>query len=210
MRSRAVSGRRSTTSGSLRASTRRTRLPGSKRPSSRAGSRLSRSSRSSTTPTAANLTFNRLIQGFLGLGLIVGVAALGVISARAVVERRQQIGVMRAIGFRTRHGASRLPARVLVRRADLDPGRHRARPAPRVEHHPRPAVAAELGEPRACRALAEPRASSSSLSTPSPSRRPSRLRSARRRSGPQKRCDTSSPRTRSGVRSFPRLNRHRR
>ena len=51
---------------------------------------------------AASLTFNRLIQGFLGLGLVVGVAALGVISARAVVERRQQIGVMRAIGFRNR------------------------------------------------------------------------------------------------------------
>jgi putative ABC transport system permease protein len=49
---------------------------------------------------AASMTFNRLIQGFMGLGLIVGVAALGVISARAVVERRQQIGVMRAIGFR--------------------------------------------------------------------------------------------------------------
>ena len=46
------------------------------------------------------MTFNRLIQGFMGLGLLVGVAALGVISARAVVERRQQIGVMRAIGFR--------------------------------------------------------------------------------------------------------------
>jgi putative ABC transport system permease protein len=51
---------------------------------------------------AASLTFNHLIQGFLGLGLLVGVAALGVISARAVVERRQQIGVMRAIGFRRR------------------------------------------------------------------------------------------------------------
>jgi predicted lysophospholipase L1 biosynthesis ABC-type transport system permease subunit len=36
----------------------------------------------------------------MALGLVVGVAALGVISARAVVERRQQIGVMRAIGFR--------------------------------------------------------------------------------------------------------------
>jgi putative ABC transport system permease protein len=47
-------------------------------------------------------TFNRLIQGFMGLGLIVGIAALGVISARAVVERRQQIGVLRAIGFRRR------------------------------------------------------------------------------------------------------------
>lgn len=51
---------------------------------------------------AATRLFNRLIQGFMGLGLIVGVAALGVISARAVVERRQQIGVLRAIGFRRR------------------------------------------------------------------------------------------------------------
>jgi len=51
---------------------------------------------------AASRLFNQLIQGFMGLGLIVGVAALGVISARAVVERRQQIGVLRAIGFRRR------------------------------------------------------------------------------------------------------------
>jgi putative ABC transport system permease protein len=51
---------------------------------------------------AASRLFNRLIQGFMGLGLIVGVAALGVISARAVVERRQQIGVLRAVGFRRR------------------------------------------------------------------------------------------------------------
>ena len=34
--------------------------------------------------------------------MAVGVAALGVISARAVVERKQQIGVLRAIGFRRR------------------------------------------------------------------------------------------------------------
>jgi len=51
---------------------------------------------------AANVTMNRLVMGFMGLGLIVGVAALGVISARAVVERRQHIGVLRAIGFRKR------------------------------------------------------------------------------------------------------------
>jgi putative ABC transport system permease protein len=51
---------------------------------------------------AAARLFNRLIQGFMGLGLIVGVAALGVVSARAVVERRQHIGVLRAIGFRRR------------------------------------------------------------------------------------------------------------
>lgn len=50
----------------------------------------------------ASRTFNRIVQGFMGLGLIVGVAALGVISARAVVERRQQIGVLRSIGFQRR------------------------------------------------------------------------------------------------------------
>lgn len=49
---------------------------------------------------ASSVLFNRLIQGFLGLGLVVGVAALGVITARAVVERRQHIGVLRALGFR--------------------------------------------------------------------------------------------------------------
>jgi putative ABC transport system permease protein len=35
----------------------------------------------------------------MGLGLLVGIAALGVIAARSVVERRQQIGMMRALGF---------------------------------------------------------------------------------------------------------------
>jgi putative ABC transport system permease protein len=44
-------------------------------------------------------TLNGLLQGFMALGLLVGVAALGVISTRAVVERRQQIGVLRAIGY---------------------------------------------------------------------------------------------------------------
>ena len=34
------------------------------------------------------------------MGLIVGIAGLGVITIRSVVERRQEIGVMRAIGFR--------------------------------------------------------------------------------------------------------------
>jgi putative ABC transport system permease protein len=52
--------------------------------------------------TASSMTFLRLIEGFMGLGLVVGVAALGVIAARSVVERRQQIGVLRAIGFQAR------------------------------------------------------------------------------------------------------------
>jgi putative ABC transport system permease protein len=44
--------------------------------------------------------FQYLLLGFLTVGLVVGVAALGVISTRAVVERRQQIGMLRALGFR--------------------------------------------------------------------------------------------------------------
>jgi putative ABC transport system permease protein len=43
--------------------------------------------------------FLYMIQGFMGLGLIVGLAAVGVIAFRSVVERRQQIGMARAIGF---------------------------------------------------------------------------------------------------------------
>ena len=49
---------------------------------------------------AANVGINRLLQGFMASGLLVGIAALGVISLRSVVERRQQIGVLRAIGYR--------------------------------------------------------------------------------------------------------------
>ncbi|HEY7296085.1 MAG TPA: FtsX-like permease family protein, partial [Dehalococcoidia bacterium] len=39
---------------------------------------------------------NYLLEGFVGLGLVSGMAALGVISTRAVVERRQEIGMLRA------------------------------------------------------------------------------------------------------------------
>ena len=46
-----------------------------------------------------NSGFLYIIQGFMGLGLVVGIAAIGVIAFRSVVERRQQIGVLRAIGF---------------------------------------------------------------------------------------------------------------
>jgi putative ABC transport system permease protein len=46
--------------------------------------------------------FLYIIEGFMGLGLLVGIAAVGVIAFRSVVERRQQIGVMRALGFQRR------------------------------------------------------------------------------------------------------------
>ncbi len=48
---------------------------------------------------AVQFVFQQLLLGFLTVGLVVGVAALGVISTRAVVERRQQIGMLRALGF---------------------------------------------------------------------------------------------------------------
>ena len=49
---------------------------------------------------AALRGFFRLFTGFMALGLFVGIAALGVVSTRAVVERRQQIGMLRAVGYR--------------------------------------------------------------------------------------------------------------
>lgn len=43
-----------------------------------------------------------LFQVYLGLGLIVGIAGLGIITVRSVVERTNEIGVMRAIGYKRR------------------------------------------------------------------------------------------------------------
>lgn len=48
---------------------------------------------------AQQRSFLYILEGFMGLGLIVGIAAVGVIAFRAIVERRQQIGMVRAIGF---------------------------------------------------------------------------------------------------------------
>jgi len=41
-----------------------------------------------------------LLQAYLALGLIVGIAGLGVITMRNVVERRAETGALRALGFR--------------------------------------------------------------------------------------------------------------
>jgi putative ABC transport system permease protein len=51
----------------------------------------------------------RLLQGYLGIGLLIGVLGLGVVMVRAVRERRRQIGMLRAMGFQA----------ALVRRAFL-------------------------------------------------------------------------------------------
>jgi putative ABC transport system permease protein len=47
----------------------------------------------------ATRSFFQLMQGFLALGLLVGIAGLGVVMVRAVRERRRNIGVLRALGF---------------------------------------------------------------------------------------------------------------
>jgi len=47
----------------------------------------------------ATRSFFQLMQGFLALGLLVGIAGLGVVMVRAVRERRRSIGVLRALGF---------------------------------------------------------------------------------------------------------------
>ena len=51
---------------------------------------------------AASNQFFLLMEGYLALGLLVGIAGLGVIMVRAVRERRRTIGVLRALGFRAR------------------------------------------------------------------------------------------------------------
>jgi len=52
-----------------------------------------------TTAVSQNSGFFTLMQQFVGAGLIVGVAGIGVIMFRAVRERRREIGVLRSLGF---------------------------------------------------------------------------------------------------------------
>ncbi len=45
------------------------------------------------------LLLTRIVQGFMGLGLIAGIAALGMLGVQSVIERRVQLGTLRALGF---------------------------------------------------------------------------------------------------------------
>ena len=44
----------------------------------------------------------QMFELFMSLGLVVGIASLGVLSVRTVIERRQEIGIIRAIGYSKR------------------------------------------------------------------------------------------------------------
>lgn len=66
-----------------------------------------------TKSFAATRGFFQLMQGFLALGLLIGIAGLGVVMVRAVRERRRTIGVLRALGF---------PARTVQRAFLLESG----------------------------------------------------------------------------------------
>lgn len=48
---------------------------------------------------AGSLQFFRLMQGYLALGLLVGIAGIGVVMVRAVRERTREVGVLRSLGF---------------------------------------------------------------------------------------------------------------
>jgi putative ABC transport system permease protein len=52
-----------------------------------------------TEGQAQLMGFLAIMQGFLGFGLLVGIAGLGVVMVRAVRERRHEIGMLRAMGF---------------------------------------------------------------------------------------------------------------
>ncbi len=60
-----------------------------------------------TQEFAEQQQFFQLIKGYVALGLLVGIAGLGVVMVRAVRERRRDIGVLRSLGF----------SRIAVRRA---------------------------------------------------------------------------------------------
>lgn len=47
-------------------------------------------------------SFFDLFNAYLSLGLIIGIVGLGIVTLRSVYERRHEIGMMRAIGFKRR------------------------------------------------------------------------------------------------------------
>lgn len=55
-----------------------------------------------------------VLQVFLGLGLVIGVASLGIVTAKSALEREQELGVLRALGMPARHVTLSLVAEALM------------------------------------------------------------------------------------------------
>ncbi|MBW3582848.1 MAG: FtsX-like permease family protein [Euryarchaeota archaeon] len=56
----------------------------------------------------------QLFQAYLAIGLVVGVASIGIVTSRAVLERRREIGMLKAIGWTRRLVATVFLVEVLV------------------------------------------------------------------------------------------------
>ncbi len=50
-----------------------------------------------------NARFYTVLQVFLGLGLVIGVASLGIVTAKSALEREHELGVLRAMGLPGEH-----------------------------------------------------------------------------------------------------------
>jgi putative ABC transport system permease protein len=61
-----------------------------------------------------NARFYTVLQVFLGIGLVIGVASLGIVTAKAALEREHELGVLRAMGIPAEHVTVSLVAEALL------------------------------------------------------------------------------------------------
>jgi putative ABC transport system permease protein len=61
-----------------------------------------------------NARFYTVLQVFLGIGLVIGVASLGIVTAKAALEREHELGVMRAMGVPREHVTASLVGEALL------------------------------------------------------------------------------------------------
>jgi len=61
-----------------------------------------------------NARFYTVLQLFLGLGLVIGVASLGIVTAKSALDREHELGVLRAMGLRREHLTASLTLEGLV------------------------------------------------------------------------------------------------
>ncbi|HEY8761972.1 MAG TPA: FtsX-like permease family protein [Candidatus Dormibacteraeota bacterium] len=64
--------------------------------------------------SSAGQAFTDMIRLVMGIGLLVGVLSLGILALRAVVERRRTIGMLRALGYRSRQVLAGMVSEALI------------------------------------------------------------------------------------------------